>query len=30
MVVVRLGTDGNVADEVWDSFFRDVAGALDR
>ena len=28
LVVVRLGTDGNVPDEVWDGFFQNLSGAL--
>ena len=28
MVVVRLGTDGNVADGVWDGFFKQLSSAL--
>jgi hypothetical protein len=27
---VRLGTDGNVADEVWDGFFGDLAASIGR
>ena len=28
MVVVRLGTDGNVGDDVWDGFFRRLSAGL--
>ena len=30
MVIVRLGTDGNVQDAVWDAFFQDLTAALKR
>ena len=30
MVAVRLVTDGNVSDEVWDGFFGDLAASIGR